>query len=212
MSGAEASYERALELAPGSSAALDGASVLYYKLGRLDEAVKLGRQVLIQDPLSAAFWHNLGLTCHAAGRLGEAEAAFRKAVELTPQRVVSGAMLSLVLTDEGRIDDALTQAMNEPDGFWRLWSLAIIYHAAGRHDEADQALSTLINDHADGNEYQVAEVYAMRGEIKNAFEWLERAIFDRDSGVTHAKVNPRFRALHGDARWAVILKKIGFDL
>ena len=212
MSGAEASYERALELAPGSSAALDGASVLYYKLGRLDEAVKLGRQVLIQDPLSAAFWHNLGLTCHAAGRLGEAEAAFRRAVELTPQRVVSGAMLSLVLMDEDRIDDALTQAMNEPDGFWRLWSLAIIYHAAGRHDEADQALSTLINDHADGNEYQVAEVYAMRGEINNAFEWLERAIFDRDSGVTHAKVNPRFRPVYGDARWAVILKKIGFDL
>ena len=52
----------------------------------------------------------------------------------------------------------------------------------------------------------------MRGEINNAFEWLERAIVDRDAGVTHSKVNPRFRPVYGDARWAVILKKIGFDL
>ena len=211
LAGAEISLERALELAPGSSAVMDGASVLYYKLGRLDEALNLGRRVLVQDPLSASFWHNLGLTCHAAGRLAEAEAAFRKAVELAPQRVVSGALLSLVLMDEDRIDDALAQAVSEPDGFWRLWSLAIIYRAAGRQNEADEALATLIAEHAEGNEYQIAEVYAMRGETENAFEWLERAIVDRDAGVTHAKVNPRFRPLHGDGRWAIILKKIGFD-
>ncbi len=212
LTGAEVSLERALELAPGSSAVMDGASVLYYKLGRLDESLKLGRRVLVQDPLSASFWHNLGLTCHSAGRLAEAEAAFRKAVELAPLRVVSGALLALVLMDEDRIDDALAQATSEPDGFWRLWSLAIIYNAAGQKNDADEALATLIAEHAEGNEYQIAEVYAMRGEIENAFEWLERAIIDRDAGITHAKVNPRFRPLHGDSHWSVILKKIGFDL
>ena len=208
--GAEVSYRRALDLAPRSSDVLDGASVLYYKLGRLDEALTLGRRVLVQDPLSAAFWHNLGLTSHAAGLLAESEKAFRRAIELAPQRFVSAALLALVMMDQGRIDEAMEQAMREPDEFWRLWAFAIIHNAAGHKTESDQGLQKLVEENADNSDYQIAEVYAMRGEIDKAFEWLERAIVNRDAGITHGKINPHFRPLHGDPRWAVILKKIGF--
>ncbi|MEP6945870.1 MAG: protein kinase [Acidobacteriota bacterium] len=211
LAGAEASNRRALELAPGSSGVLDVASVLAYKLGHADEALDLGRRVLLQDPLSPAFWHNLGLTCHAAGLLAESEAAFRRALELVPQRIVSGALLGLVLLDDGRTEDALTQAMLEPDEFWRLWCLAIIYHSAGRTAESDDALKQLTERHAAGNDYQIAEVYSMRGETDEAFKWLGRALADRDAGITHAKVNPRFRPIHGDPRWTRLVKDIGFQ-
>lgn len=210
--GAEESYRRALELAPGSSSVLDGASVLAYKLGRLEEALKLSRRVLIQDPLSAAFWHNLGLTCHAAGRLAESEKAFRRALELAPQRFVSAALLALVLMDEGRTDEALAEAKREPDEFWQRWALAILYATCGRTVEADETLIKLTNESAEGNAYQIAEVYSMRGELDRAFEWLEKALIERDPGVTHAMVNPRFRPMHRDSRWVAYLKKIGFDL
>src|SRR5205814_8767984 len=143
VAGAEASNRRAMELAPGSSTVLDGASVLAYKLGRLDEALELGRRVLIQDPLSAPFWHNFALTAHAAGLLEESEMALRRALELAPQRFVSRALLALVIMDDGRVDEALEEAALEPDEFWRLWALAIIYHAAGRTSEADAALQKL---------------------------------------------------------------------
>ena len=208
---AEASMSRAMELAPGSSAVLDRAGVLAYKLGRLDEAIELGRRVLEQDPLSAAFWHNLGLTCHAAGELDESAKAFRRALELAPQRFVSAALLALVLTAQGRIEEGIAQAAHEPDEFWRLWALAIIYDAAGRADDADEALRKLAEEHAEGNAFQLAEVHSMRNEPGPAFEWLERAVEERDPGVTHSKVNPRFRPLHGDPRWPDLLKKIGFD-
>jgi eukaryotic-like serine/threonine-protein kinase len=210
--GAEISYRRALDLAPGSSPVLDGASVLEYKLGRLDKALALSRRVLVQDPLSAAFWHNLGLACNAAGLLAESEKAFRKALELAPRRLVSSALLSLVLMDQGRADEALAQATLERDDFWRLWSLAILYVKLGRVADSDEALRKLTEEHAEGNAYQIAEVEAMRGEIDRAFEWLERALEERDSGVTHAKVNPRFRLLQGDPRWAPLLKKLGFEV
>ena len=50
LEGAEASYRRALELAPGSSTVLDGASVLAYKLGYpTTPAIGLG-QVVEDDP------------------------------------------------------------------------------------------------------------------------------------------------------------------
>ncbi len=210
--GAEVSYRRALDLAPGSSAVLDGASVLAYKLGRIEEALALSRRVLVQDPLSAAFWHNLGLACHAAGLLAESEKAFRRALELAPRRLVSSALLSLVLMDQGRAEEALAQAALDPDNFWRLWALAILYDALGRTADSDEALRKLTEEHAEGNAYQIAEVQAMRGEIDRAFDWLERALEGRDSGVTHAKVNPRFRLLHSDPRWAPFLKKLGFEV
>jgi tetratricopeptide (TPR) repeat protein len=208
---AEESYRRALELAPGSSSVLDGASVLAYKLGRLDEALKLSRQVLVHDPLSAAFWHNLGLACHAAGRLAESEKAFRRALDLAPQRIVSAALLALVLLDEGRTDQALAEAAKEPDEFWRQWSLSIIYTVCGRSDKADEALRTLTEKYSEGNAYQIAEVYSMRGELDDAFEWMDKALYEKDPGVTHSMVNPRFRSLHRDPRWSTFLKKVGFD-
>lgn len=212
LGGAERSYARALELAPGSSSVLDGAAVLAYKLGRLQEAMDLYRRVLVQDPLSAAFWHNLGLAAHSAGLLAEAERAFRKALDLVPQRLVSRALLALVLLDQGRMDEALELAAGEPYEMWRLWAQTIVYRAVGRGPESDQALRLLTEEHAIGNAYQIAEVHSLRGDADEAFYWLERAFDERDSGLTHIRVNPHFRFLNGDKRWNELLKKIGFEV
>lgn len=210
LGGAERSYLRALELAPGSTSVMDGAAVLAYKLGRFDEALELGRRVLLQDPLSAAYWHNLGLTAHSAGLLDESEKAFRRALELVPQRAVSRALLSLVLVDQGRIEDAMEEAANEPYEMWSLWARAIIHFAAGRKAESDAAIEILTEEHATGNAYQIAEVFAVRGETDRAFQWLRLAFDQRDSGLTHLKANPRFSSLKNDPRWQELLTDVGF--
>jgi TolB-like protein len=209
--GAMASYEKALQLAPGSPLVLDGASVMKLKLGEYDEAIELSRRVLAQDPLSGAIWHNLGLMCNAAGQLTESEEAFGRALELSPQRLLTKAMLALVLLDQGRGEEAIAMAADEPDDFWRLWAQAIVLDALGYSAEADAALARLTGEHADGDAYQIAEVYSTRGETDAAFEWLERAIVERDPGVTHTKADPRFRPLTNDKRWPALLKKIGFE-
>jgi TolB-like protein/tetratricopeptide (TPR) repeat protein len=209
--GALAAYSRALELAPGSSVVMDGASIVEFKLGRFDRALALSRQVLEQDPVSGAVWHNLGLICHAAGLHAESERAFRRALDLGPQRLVTTAMLSLVVAENGNWQQAIELAEREPDQFWRLWALAILYFQAGDLDQAHQMLDTIINEHADGDAFQIGEIYAVRGEIDNAFEWLERAIVERDPGVTHVRGSPRFRPLLSDPRWPALLKTIGFE-
>jgi tetratricopeptide (TPR) repeat protein len=166
--------------------------------------------VLAQDPLSAAYWHNLGLTCHAAGQLDESEKAFRRALEVAPNRFVSHALLALILLEQGKRDEAVKTAASEPDEFWRLWAEAIIATAIGDNNVADGLTARLISDHSSGNEYQIAEVYAMRDESDHAFDWLERALKNNDPGVTHAKVNPRFASLRTDARWMAFLQRAGF--
>lgn len=211
MKGARESYTKALDLAPGSSFVMDGASVLEFKFENYDRALELSRKVLSQDPLSGAIWHNLGMICHGAGVLDEAEKAFRRSLELSTSRVVTKAMLSLVLLDAGRDGEALVEARNEPDEFWRCWAMSIVLERMDHKDEALDALNALMSMAGDGDAYQLAEVFAERGDIDTAFEWLDRAVAVHDPGVTHIKASPCLRGLHTDPRWSRVVKKIGFD-
>lgn len=208
--GALASYSRALELAPGNTVVMDGASVLEYKLGNIDRAIELSHQVLAQDPLSGAVWHNLGLFSYCAGLLQESETAFRRALELNPQRIATPAMLALVLADAGRMAEAFEMARTEPDVFWRLWALAILHWLDKEVMRADSTLAEILAIASDGDIFQIAEIYAVRGETDKAFDWLQRAADARDTGVTHMYPDPRFRSLHADPRWQELLHKTGF--
>jgi Flp pilus assembly protein TadD len=167
-------------------------------LGRIDEGTALSRRALEQDPLNASSYHNLGLALDRSGRRAEAEAAYRKALELTPQRAVSRAILALNLLAQGRGAEALAEVLREPEEWARLLALAIIQFAAGRPAESEAALQELIAKHSAESAYQVAMVYAARGEGDLAFAWLERAYVQRDPGLAEMKPDACFRSLHAD--------------
>ena len=73
---------------------------------------------------------------------------------------------------------------------------------------SQQALDELIGKHAADSAYQVAEIYAWRGEKDKAFEWLERAYQQRDGGLCEMKVDPLLASLHGDPRFKAVLHKM----
>jgi TolB-like protein/Tfp pilus assembly protein PilF len=207
--GAEASYARALDLAPGNAVVLRRAAALAMNLGRFDEAIGLNRRSIEQDPLSAVAYGNLGIVFDAAGQIVEAEQAFREALELAPQRAVIRAMLALNLSDQNRGEEALSEALREPDELYRLCALAIVHHTAGRRSEADAALRELITRYADVGAYGIATVYSARGETDLAFEWLERTYTERGPGLAEIRSAPLLRPLHADPRWIALLRKMG---
>ena len=57
--------------------------------------------------------------------------------------------------------------------------------------------------------FQIAEVHASRGEADAAFAWLARALAQRDGGLLGMGSSPALRPLHGDARWAALLVRVG---
>jgi tetratricopeptide (TPR) repeat protein len=209
--GAEASYARALELAPGNALALRGAGVLASARGQLEKAIELYRHALTQDPLSAASYQNLGLALDAADRFAEAEAEYRRAMELAPQRTSTRGMLSLALLAQGRVEEALGEAQREPDETFRLWGLAIVHHAMGDQAQSREALRELIEKHAEDSACQVAEVHAVRGEADAAFKWLEKGFEQRDPGLSEMKAIRLLRPLHDDARWGALLRRMGLE-
>ena len=207
--GAEASYRRALELAPGNAVVLRRAGYMAVNLGRIDDGIALSRRAVEQDPLSAATYNVLAYALDASGRRAEAEAAYWKALELAPQRANSRATLALNLLAQGRGAEALAEVLREPLEWMRLWALAIIQWAAGRPTESEAALQELIAKHSADAAYQVATVYAARDEADLAFAWLERAYVQRDPGLVGVK-GERYGSLHADPRWDAFLRKMGF--
>ena len=119
----------------------------------------------------------------AVNRDTEAEAAFRKALELDPDGAFRHRSLGLALLLQGKTDAALQEMQQETEEIWRLSGLPLAFHALGRRSESDAALAALKSKHAGEMAYQIAEVHAFRGEADLAFEWLERAYDQRDGGV-----------------------------
>jgi tetratricopeptide (TPR) repeat protein len=164
------------------------------------------------DPLSAQAHSNLGLYAYYAGRFDEASAAIKKALELNPESPATHNQLGLVYFAQGHPQEALGEMEREPHGAWRGQGLAVAYHALGRKKEADAAEAELIAKWGVDAAFQIAEVYAFRGQTDRAFEWLERAYAQRDGGLPSMKHDPLLKSLEHDPRYTAFLKKMRLPL
>jgi len=81
-------------------------------------------------------------------------------------------------------------------------------HSLGHARESQRALAQLIAQHATEAAFQIAEIYAWRGEADKAFEWLERAYQQRDGGLSDIKTDPPLAGLRNDPRYQAFLRKM----
>ncbi len=211
-SGADECYQRALKLDPGSARVVSAAAGLARTLGRFDEAVRLMRRSVELNPVSPGWHFNLGLYASYAGLLDESQAAFEKCLELNPQFSGGHEALGRVFLAQGKADSALAEMMRETEPDWQLYGLAMVYHALGKKKESNDALAEIIKGYQDEDAYQIAEIYAYRGESDKAFEWLERAYNQRDGGLASIKGNPLLRNITNDPRYAAFMKKMKLPL
>jgi hypothetical protein len=107
---------------------------------------------------------------------------------------------------------ALAEMQKEPHEGWRLWGLAMLHHAMGNSTEADLAVRKLIQKYPNEMAYQIADVYAYQGKIDAAFEWLERAYRQNDTGLQAIKGDPLLKNLKRDPRMFAFLKKMNLPL
>ena len=177
--------------------------------GRLDEALALDRKVLEIDPLDLTIHLNMGFHQYAAGNLDEAAALFEKLLQLSPDYYFAHGGLGFVYLAQGRLGRALGSFEREVDPAGRLSGLAAVHHALGDASAADDTVEELIERYGAENPSSVAQVKAYRGEIDEAFFWLERAYEARDSGLSGVLNNPWLRNLHDDPRWEELITKLG---
>jgi tetratricopeptide (TPR) repeat protein len=200
--------QRALELEPANTEILAKAAMLPYVLGREEQAIRLRELVAARDPLWAKAHYNLGMQYCIAGRLDQAVAELQKAVELSAELVGARSMLGIAMAEK---DDPSAVGIAQQERFepFRLLALAMVYHRLGQPGESDSALKEMIGKHGKDWPYNIAYVYAFRGERDHAFDWLNQAVERHDTGLGEIAGNSFFANLRGDPRWLPFLTKIG---
>jgi TolB-like protein len=176
--------------------------------GRLAEAIALHRRAAQRDPLSPLQWTPLAELLIDAGDLEEARSATQRALEIEPAYSLAKVDLSRIEVLEGHPDQALATAQQIKDPVWRLLAVALAEHSLHHARESGQALDTLIRDSAGVAAYQIAEIYAFRGETDHAFAWLDRAYRQHDGGLYTLKTDWFFKSLRSDPRYAALVRRL----
>src|SRR5437762_1378340 len=201
--------KRAKELSPANPTANDllARAILY--LGSLDEGERQARHAVELDPLSVIAQSNLARALFCAAKLDEADAAARKAAELQPASASSRRWQTLIAAQRGDGETALREAQLEPDEGYRRFELALAQYVRGDRPAADAALADLIANGRDQLAYQIAQVYAVRGEKDKTFEWLQISFDTHDTGTLGLLIDPLLRDLRDDPRYKSLLAKLG---
>jgi serine/threonine-protein kinase len=174
-----------------------------------EEYERLQRQDLATDPLDTGTLELLADILTANNRVAEAIPFSTKVLQLTPNTISGKASLGLELMYLSRYTQALAAAQAEADPIWRYRALACIHWAMGKRPESARDLVDLtrLEDNS-FRTYLVAEVHACRGETDAALDWLDRAYQQHSASLPKLKLNPMFRALHGNPRFQALQVKM----
>ncbi|UCF20282.1 MAG: tetratricopeptide repeat protein [Gemmatimonadota bacterium] len=203
--GAEAEFERAIELSPSYATAHGwyAASLTYQK--RFDEAIARSRIALALDPLSAIIGTNLGDNLYYARRYDEAIEQYVGTLELHPDFVYARRRLGQAYLQKQMYEEAeaeLTKAS-------RLNAvLAGVYTAQGRREEAHAVLEAAAEGSLESQLYALVGV----GDIDGAFEVLGQA-FERRAVwlLEYPALDPYFDGLRADARFMALRNRYGLE-
>lgn len=204
---AKQAFDRAALLDPDGGWGRDNGYLTWIQTGDLDEQIVTLRQRLRRDPLDANILEGLGVAYWASQRYKESAENFERALELNPRIAGAESGYATTLLFMGQPEKALLAAQSEPDENSRLGILPCVYWKLGRKAESNAATRELEKD-ASKMAYNIATMYACRGEKDHAFEWLERAYRERQSGPSNMHFDPLLLNLHSDPRFRLLLVKL----
>jgi len=205
---ARAELDRMRTLDPGDALWLPDCEAYFAGVtGKLDEALRIQRQIVERDPLNAAAIGTMASYLLQADRFEESLALFHRELQLNPHAIGNHGLMGVNLALLGKGEQALAEIAREPHEGYRQWAASIAYWSLGREGEAEAAL-TEMKKHPKANAYYVAQLYAMRGKRNATFEWLNRACVERQSGCEFLRIDRFFRELRDDARYRALLEKM----
>jgi TolB-like protein len=200
--------EHASTRVPGEGGALDTAALLSLALGRWDDALRQINLALARDPLDAKSFFAVGELQFQRGHFAEAEAAYRRALDIHRTFPWAHVSIGLVRLARGERATALDAINQEPIELGKQFGLVVAYHVLGRPADSDAALNGLLADGAKGNAFMIAQAYAYRGQLNDAMHWLERAYAEKDPFLFYAKVELSLTPLGSSPRFKEFLRKM----
>lgn len=202
--------QRALDEDPTNYAIIAEARLLLLNIGQLEDAVRASEYLTERSPVNLIAWVNMALHYRYVDRLEDSENAYRRVLELNPEMTEMNYHRGETLLLMGRFEEALALFDAEADDAYRLKGRALALFALGETDAADEALNELIERFGEQWPSEVVHVLAYRGEINQAFEWLEKE-FDTygPGGWGEWQLQRLYDNLRDDPRWNAFLARTG---
>lgn len=202
-------FHAARQSAPNSPLVLGDTATFAAVIGRLESATNLLNLAIEYDPIDSAKYTNLGAFYLALSKFDEANVAFVKALELSPDDVWTHQATVYLRILQNRPDEALQIVESIEHELTQLTTLPMILHDLGRVEDAQTALDKLRGSLGAGvSNYDIAEVYAYLNLFDEAFESLELAI-QNEEAVSLIRTSAFLSKLSSDSRWTDILARVG---
>lgn len=218
--GAEREFRRALELNPAS------AIVHYYyglnclrPMGRLEEELAIAQRAVELDPLSPRYSSCLGYIYSLAGEFNPAIEQCRRAMDLAPDMYQPHFMIAATYQHADRIEESVAEYKKSYELSGRnvrvAGALAYACGLARRQGEVRALLKQLIIQCRKTYvpAFAMLSAYLGTGEFDQAFEWLEKAVDERDLMVVcHLKLEPSWSIFRRNPRYQALLRKMNLEL
>ncbi len=211
LAGANAELKRALELDPNSAPAhfFTGLHPLFR--GELKQGLQLLLEAEKLDPVSPITSYVATAAYLANDRIDDAIAEGQRTLQLDPNYFYLDSVLAAAYREKGNFDNAIALYIRAQDTTNLPSSgLAITYTCMGRERDARNILMRLVqtSEKRYVSAPLIAAVSTALGDKEEAFRWLQRA-YEEHSGVLQwIAFLPEFRALHSDARFPQLLRRI----
>jgi len=212
--GAEAEFQKAIQLNPNSAAAHNWYGDCLTKLGRFEEARQELKKAQELDPLSMLINTTVGRQLYFSRQYPSAIEQLQKALQMDQNFVPAQHAIEAAYAQNGMYKDAVAERQKvltlsgNPD-------LA----AAIGADYAQSGYTGVMQSWLDGlkevskrgyvSAYDIAEIYARIGQKTQALVWLEQAFNQRDSKLTYIRVEPAFDQMRSDAQFQQIAQRLG---
>jgi eukaryotic-like serine/threonine-protein kinase len=211
--GAEQEFKRAIELNPNSATAHHWYGDYLANMGRSEEGLRETRKAQELDPLSLIINTSLGWQLYLARQNDQAVEQLRKVLDIDAKFAPARRMLEEVYAQMGKQKEAVAErekALSLSGGPELAASIEEDFTKSGYKGVLQSWLDGLteISKHGYVSSYSIAEAYMRMGEKEKAFDWLEKAYEEHDSGLVSLAVEPMFDRARSDPRYRDILRRM----
>jgi len=213
LDGAEAEFNRAVEIDPNSTPSNYFVAALHAARGHRDKALAYLQRTSRIDP--ASLWVS-NFACELYRYFGlydEAITAGELALQLDPTFAHYGEpALAALYREMGRFDDAIALYRKAREFTGRPgFGLAITYARMKQRKEALETLHAAVEGWGYRPGDAIAHVHVALEAYDDAIRELERACEQRSSSLHGVGIAPEFAPLRSDKRFSSILQRIGLE-
>ncbi|MGA8506417.1 MAG: tetratricopeptide repeat protein [Candidatus Sulfotelmatobacter sp.] len=216
--GGEAEFKKALVLDPNDATAHAWYAENIGTIGgREQEALTEINRAHQLDPQSAVISRDLGTNLILARQYDAAIAVCEKVANENPTFAMAHECLGNAYWGKKRYPKVIEEwtaygkLSGDPSSSESAIAMEQGFRSAGWEGALRRGIETSLAQRKTGNSsaYEIAELYADRGDKDQAFQWLDTAFQEHDQLLIGLKTDFTFEPLRSDPRFAELVRKVG---